>query len=154
MNLSSACVVLKKTYPFHHSIAVTKGVNYHFDEYESELTQLTTDQINYVNRFKAALSRSKNDDDDDSENSIHPHDCNYYNPNEFSEAKFDQNRSFSVLHLNIASIEMHIEELRTMLFLLNFKFDIIAISESKVKLNKAPSVDINIDGCNTSFACP
>ena len=151
---------IKENLPFsslnnnNFNIAVTKGVNYHFDEYESELTQLTTDQINYVNKFKAALSRSKNDDDEDSENSIHPHDCNYYNPNEFSEAKFDQNRSFSVLHLNIASIEMHIEELRTMLLLLNFKFDIIAISESKVKLNKVPSVDINIDGYNTPFACP
>ena len=49
---------------------------------------------------------------------------------------------------------MNIEELRTMLLLLNFKFEIIAISESKVKLNKASSVDIDIDGYNTPFGCP
>ena len=58
-----------------------------------------------------------------------PINCNYYDINEFTKAKFNASKSFSVLHLNIHSVNKHIEELRIILNLLNFKFDVIALSE-------------------------
>ena len=82
-----------------------------YDEVESELINLNNDQINYINKFKAATIQNINQEDEDNENSIHPLNCNYYSLNEFTEAKFDPNRSFSVLHLNAHSIELHIEEI-------------------------------------------
>ena len=55
---------------------------------------------------------------------------------------------FSVLHLNIHSIQKHIETLQILLLTLesqDFEFDIIAISESILKANSPPTVDINIE---------
>ena len=65
---------------------------------------------------------------------------------DFCQAKFDNNNNFSILHLNIHSVHLHIEELRTLLALLNYKFDFIAITESKICKNITPIVNIDIDG--------
>ena len=74
----------------------------------------------------------------------HPITCNYYDVNEFKSCKFDPNKNFSIMHLNIHSIQLHIDELRTLLSILDSKFDIIAISESKLKIE--PIVNIEIIG--------
>ena len=57
-------------------------------------------------------------------------DCNYYNVDDFSSAKFSSAKTFSIFHFNIHSIERHIEEFRVALQMLDFNFDIICISES------------------------
>ena len=59
-------------------------------------------------------------------------------------AKIEASKNFSILHLNIHSIQRHIEELRVLLHALNFKYDIIAISESKLKYE--PQIDISLPG--------
>ena len=48
------------------------------------------------------------------------------------------------MHLNIHSIQLHIDDLRTLLNLLDHSFDIIAISESKLKSD--PVVNISLAG--------
>ena len=58
------------------------------------------------------------------------------------------------MHLNIHSIKLHIHELRNMLLLLEFKFDFIAISESKLRKGTTPTVDISIDGYKEPYGCP
>ncbi len=70
--------------------------------------------------------------------------CNYYGVDEFMSCKFNSNKNFSILHLNIHSIQLHIDELKTLLKMLDHDFDIIAISESKLK--KDPTVKIDISG--------
>ena len=62
------------------------------------------------------------------------------------------NRSFSILHLNIHSIRLHIEDLRILTSLLNFNFDIIAIFESKIQCGILPAVDISIEGYKTPLS--
>ena len=84
---------------------------------------------NFINKKFNSLSDDKEDEEDD----ISPINCNYYDIDEFNKAKFNPSKSFSILHLNIHSIQKHIEELRITLNLLNFKFDIIALSESKIQ---------------------
>ena len=73
--------------------------------------------------------------------------CNYYDVDEFRNCKFSSDRNVSIMHLNIHSVQAHIEELNTLLSTLNHTFDIIAISESK--LNRDPIVDIKLTGYQT-----
>ena len=70
--------------------------------------------------------------------------CAYFSCEDFVDAKIEACKNFSILHLNIHSIQRHVEELRVLLHALNFKFDIIAISESKLKIE--PQIDINLPG--------
>ena len=55
----------------------------------------------------------------------------YYSPIEFKQEKF-RKRQLSMAHLNIASLQLHIEELRHLLLLLDHPFDIIAITETRL----------------------
>ena len=68
----------------------------------------------------------------------------YYTAGEFLAAKFSP-RNFSIIHLNISSLQKHIDELRSLLFGLELKFDIICISETRL-YDEKPLVNINIDG--------
>ena len=81
-------------------------------------------------------------------------DCQYYNVDDFSSAKFNPTKTFSILHYNIHSIERHIEEFRVILKMIDFNFDIICISESKVIKDCDPKVDISIDGYQTPISTP
>ena len=105
---------------------------------------------NFINKKVNSLSDDNQDDTDDSP----PINCNYYDIDEFSKAKFDSSKSFSILHLNIHSINKHIEELRICLNILNFKFDIIALSESKILKGKEPVMDINLVGYHDPIGTP
>ena len=49
------------------------------------------------------------------------------------------------MHLNIASLQKHIDELRSFLFGLKHMFDIICISETRLYEDQ-PHVNIDIDG--------
>ena len=124
---------------------VTKGIMLpEYDEASNIFTppspHLQT-HINNLNSFlnKTISSPADDDDGDDAEERadlISPINCNYYDYEDFNKANFDSSKSFSVFHYNIHSIQLHIESLRTLLLMLesdSFEFDIIAISESKLK---------------------
>ena len=70
--------------------------------------------------------------------------CSYFSCEDFVNAKIEASKNFSILHLNIHSIQCHVEELRVLLHALDFKFDIVAISESKLKCES--QIDITIPG--------
>ena len=135
------------------NLAVIKGVNYQFDDLDNDLHVLSKEQLNIIKKFKSVLNKNSPESDDDGDVSHIP-DCNYYSTEEFSNAKFNKNKSFSILHLNIHSIQRHIEELRSILSLLDYKFDIIAISESMLHKGKPPSVSIELDGYSSPLNCP
>ena len=54
--------------------------------------------------------------------------------------------SFGLMHVNIASLDAHIDDLRTALSRLQFDFDIIGVSEHKIHEDGAPSNNIDIQG--------
>ena len=58
----------------------------------------------------------------------------------FKVSKEDKT-NFSLVHLNIASLSLHREEFENV-----FKFDIISISETKIKKGIDPDYKISIDG--------
>ena len=70
----------------------------------------------------------------------------YYDINKFNKIKYDKESSFSMLHVNIASLNAHIDDLRTVLSRLKPEIDIIGISEHKIKANSKPSNNIDIGG--------
>ena len=72
-------------------------------------------------------------------------DCKYIDIESFKTIKQEKN-TFSIIHLNIASLRKHKEELDTTLNMLGFKFDVIGISETKLKKDVVPDFDINIPG--------
>ena len=70
----------------------------------------------------------------------------YYDIKQFNKIKHDKDSSFGLLHVNIASLNAHIDDLRTVLSRLKPEIDIIGISEHKIKKNLKPSNNIDIGG--------
>ena len=70
----------------------------------------------------------------------------YYSPAQFISQKFSKN-SFTIAHLNIASLQGHIDELRTLLTILDHPFDILCITETRLH-DRDPLVNIQIPGYN------
>ena len=80
--------------------------------------------------------------------------CNYYSIDDFSTSKFNSEKSFSIFHLNIHSIELHIEELQIILEMLDFEFDFLCITESKLQQYTEPRVNIEIKGYQSPVGTP
>ena len=79
-------------------------------------------------------------------------DCKYIDINSFNTIKFQQ-KSFNILHLNIASLGAHKEELEAVLSSLDHDFDVIGLSETKIKKDVVPNYDVDIRGYKT-FSTP
>ena len=74
----------------------------------------------------------------------------YLTPMEFSKIKKTPD-NLSVLHINIVSIQKNIDELRQLLTLLDYNFDIIGLSETKIRKNIDPIININMQGYNFEY---
>ena len=69
----------------------------------------------------------------------------YYTPSDFISSKFTT-ASFSIFHMNIASLSAHVDDLKWLLDTLDHKFDIIGISETKIRESIEPLSDIKVPG--------
>ena len=83
----------------------------------------------------------KDDESDFLSNSVS---SKYYTPAEFLTSKFPKG-GFSILHLNIASLQKHVDELRSLLFILNCPFDFIGITETRLS-DSNPILNLEIEG--------
>jgi len=77
-------------------------------------------------------------------NNKNTHFCKYYETKDFINSNFEHESNFSTLHLNIASLQFHHEELKILLEMLDFQFDSIMITETKIQKDIPPFKDINI----------
>ena len=68
----------------------------------------------------------------------------YFTPGEFVTSSFS-NKYFSIFHLNIPSLQLHIDELRSFLSNLKHRFKVMSISETRLHDVK-PLVNIDMDG--------
>ena len=75
-----------------------------------------------------------------------PINCKYYDLS--SKIPKSGKNNYSMLHLNLASLGRHKDELTATLSLLDFDFDLIAISETKIIKNVEPNYDVSIEGYN------
>ena len=81
---------------------------------------------------------------DQSENTIS---CDYYDLKDFQKIKIKQ-QDFSLLHLNISSLSCHINDLVNFLALLNTKFDVICITETRLSHKNPITTNIELSGYN------
>ena len=122
-----------------------------------ELTSLdlSSNQLSVIENLKKSMnSFSFNEDESNDDSNESYVDCQYYDIDEFNKKKTKSNDHFSILNLNIHSIELHIDELRAMLSMINFTFDIICISESKIIDGILPKTDIQIEGYEPPLSTP
>ena len=75
----------------------------------------------------------------------------YYKPCDISSLLNNSKNCLSFFHLNISSLSFHIEELTTLISEHNLTFDIFGVSETKLRLNKAPLNSVIIPGYNFKF---
>ena len=87
------------------------------------------------------INQSLTDENDEDQFGI---DCKYVDIESFNFKKNKKN--LSLFHLNIASLSKHKDELDTILTLLNYDFDIIGLTETKIKKSVAPIFDVNKEG--------
>ena len=77
---------------------------------------------------------------DEDENFYTQINSQYYDILEFNQIKHNMDSSFNLIHTNLASISKHHDDLELTLSLLKTKFDIIGITEHKIKRKmKTPS---------------
>ena len=72
--------------------------------------------------------------------------CKYYDCQELNAITAVSKFNFSAFHLNISSLSRHFDELNALLSILNLKFSVIGISESRFLKHSPPIFDFNIEG--------
>ena len=72
-----------------------------------------------------------------------PINCDYYDLTSHIPIS---NCNHSMFHLNLASLALHKEELSTILSCLDFEFDVIAVTESKIRSGIEPNYDLSLPG--------
>ena len=82
------------------------------------------------------------------EQSENPFSCFYYDISDFKKLKINKQQDLSILHLNISSISADIDDLRAFLNLVNHKFDVICISESRISTKHPQTTNIDLRGFN------
>ena len=75
-----------------------------------------------------------------------PINSKYYDIGQFNSIKHDHTSSFSLFHTNLASIKKHFDDMQNIISCLKTKFDIIGITEHKIKEHNTPILNINLDG--------
>ena len=112
-----------------------------------DISSLTPEQlrkhVKNCDAIQDQLDTAKDDDDKLVSTLVN---SKYYDIKKFNKIRFDKKSKFGLFHVNIASLNAHVDDLRTVLSRLNFDFDVIGISEHKIRKNTTPSNNINIPG--------
>ena len=156
-NLQFFCsICLRDTLPTldlsdHEFHLTMKGINYTVEPSEIFLTDR---QLALTRKINEAISKGAELDEDDEDESLDMNDCKYYSTDAFNKQNFNSGNYLSIFHLNIHSVQFHIDELRTTLQILDTQFDFICLTESKIHADKLLKVDINIPGYQPPVSIP
>ena len=116
-----------------------KGVNRDVDGLNTSIFP-----INRLKQFFKEINNLQITNNTEEEDEVPELNCNYVDIDSF---KYKSNRNnLALFHLNIASLSKHKEELETILQMIDLKFDIIGLTETKLKSNVEPTININIEG--------
>ena len=126
--------------PFHHLNNDDFTLNFlNLSNQSSELIQNTPSFS--IKTLLDSLPGENFSKDDFISNSIS---SKYYSPCDLIKDRLSK-RDFSMIHLNIASLQLHIDELRCLLVAINNPFDVIAITETRLH-EQNPIIDLSIPG--------
>ena len=147
------CIVcISEIFPFNSltdkqlALILLTGTNisFEFDNIFSDISLFPpSNKSRTFKSFNDFISSNRGLDDNNFSSNIN---CKYFDIDEFCAANFNQNTPFSLLHMNISSLSAHLDELDTMLTLLNQEFSIIGISETRIKKDFQLPTNINIEG--------
>ena len=71
----------------------------------------------------------------------------YYYPFDFDKLILTPNKSyFSLFHINLNSLDAHLDDLQTTLALLDFPFQVVGISETRGNFSSGFKMNNNLDG--------
>ena len=111
----------------------------------SEISITSTTLKSFFSEVNESVPFGPSDCHDDENDSVLIN-CKYTDICSFKYKK--DKKKFSLFHSNIASLQKHKDELETILSSLDYKFDIIGLTESKLIKNVKPKFDIKIEGYN------
>ena len=74
--------------------------------------------------------------------------CQYYNISEFNNMIVNHEKKISLFHLNISSLPYHFQDLNDLLKSLKKGFSIIGITETRLKVNSQPLINIDLNNYN------
>ena len=112
---------------------------------ESNNANLNSNVYNRGNIKSLISELNKQYDDDTVSISDNTFKSKYYNYEEFLSIP-DKCKSFSALHINIASLTYHFDEFCTLLSMLKHSFGILAVTESRFSKFTSPSINFSIPG--------
>ena len=132
---------LQKHLPFY------KTLNCEFKESLNDKVKLGNLPSFKIQSLIDDLKRNQNEDDSFLSDQIK---STYFTPSEFIENKFCT-ENCSVIHINVASLGLHIDELKSLLSTLNHDFDVLTITETKIKDSSSNLINFEIEGYNNFF---
>ena len=115
-----------------------------------DVSSMTPEQLSKFVRQCESIQNliNSNTDDDSDELFLTQVNSKYYDMKQLNSLKVDVPSSFGLLHVNIASLNAHIDDLKAVLGRMKFNFDVIGISEHKIREGMTPSNNIDIAGYN------
>ena len=123
--------------------------NLHYSvDNETLIPHLPPNLSSLINHFNDMSSESNHDP----ENVVN---CKYYEIEEMSKIATDfvSSSSLNLFHLNISSLSKHIDSLEHLLSAIDIKFDVIAISETRLTTNNVLAHNIDLDNYSLEL-CP
>ena len=124
-------------------------INVSSNKLSDEINMFTLTEIrDFASQCDSIQTRINLANDDNSDDFVSSQvNSKYYDMKELNSLKFDLPSSF-FFHVNIASLNKH-DDLKLILSLMKYKFDIIGISEHKILKDTLPSNNIDILGYKT-----
>ena len=117
------------------------------EKIKPDITSMTPEQLKKFLKNCDAIQEQLDSSDDDTEKFVSTSvNSKYYDFKKFNKIRFDSKSTFGLYHVNIASLNAHVDDLRTVLSRLKFDFDVIGISEHKIKKGCTPSNNIDLPG--------
>ena len=113
-----------------------------------DITTLSPSQLKKFVEECQVINEHLNSDDEEDELLTTSVNSKYHDIKSLNALKPDKKSSLGIIHVNIASLNAHIDDLRTVLSRLKFDFDVIGISEHKIREDCPPSNNIDIPGYN------
>ena len=128
---------------------LTNNSNYNPKNLSEDVNMFISDEDKKIFNQCDSIEELLNNDEHKSEENINLQtqvNSKYYDIKQLNSLKIDLPSSFSLFHVNIASLDKHIDDLKLILSLIERKFDILGISEHKIRKNSLPSNNIKIPG--------
>ena len=125
---------ISENLPFHSTIPTQENLT------NSRYKEL----FSHLNQRLSSIQENEENENDDFDNFSIPFKCSYMDIAEFNNTFSPPDDNFSLFHLNIASLSLNFDNLNSALCSLNQSFDVIGISETRIRNTTGSNSNLNI----------